>query len=74
MNPVNLLLGVAAVGYGAYTAWARQTRPEQFSKLEAMKETWGEGAGQAVHIVGYTVVPVIVGGYLIVSGLRGASF
>ena len=73
MNPVTVLLGVAAVGYGAYTAWARQAKPEQFAKLEAMKETWGETGGNAVHVVGYTVVPILTGLWLVISGFQGGS-
>ena len=73
MNPVTVLVGVAAIGYGVYTAWARRTRPEQFKKLEPMKKFWGERAGPIVHVVGYTLVPIVVGIVLLLSGLQGAS-
>jgi hypothetical protein len=45
MNPVIVVVGIAAIGYGVYTASARRTRPEQFKKLEPMKQFWGERAG-----------------------------
>lgn len=73
MDPVTVLVGIAAIGYGLYTAWARRAKPEQFKKLDPMKSFWGERGGQLVHIVGYTVLPIIVGIVLILSGLRGAS-
>jgi hypothetical protein len=73
MNPVTVVLGVAAVAYGGYTAWARQAKPEQFQKLDAMKEQWGDTGGYAVHVIGYTVVPILVGVGLVVSGLNGGS-
>jgi hypothetical protein len=73
MNPVTVLVGVAAVSYGLYTAWARRAKPEQFNKLEPMKNFWGERAGQLVHVVGYTVLPIIIGILLIVTGLQGGS-
>jgi len=73
VNPVTVLVGVAAIGYGVYTAWARRTRPEQFRKLEPMKKLWGEKAGPIVHIVGYTVAPIVIGIVLVVRGLQGAG-
>jgi hypothetical protein len=73
MDPVTVLVGVAAIGYGLYTAWARRAKPEQFRKLEAMKRAWGERSGQLVHLVGYTVVPIVLGIVLVLRGVRGGS-
>lgn len=73
MNVVTILLGVAALGYGLYTAWARKAKPEQFAKLEPMKKVWGEKAGPIVHVVGYTVVPIILGAVLVVLGFMGVK-
>ena len=67
---INLLLGVAAILYGLYTAFVRARTPEKFAKLDAMKKQWGERAGTVVHTVGYTVVPIVVGVVLVVSALR----
>jgi hypothetical protein len=41
----NLLLGVAAVLFGLYTAYLRATTPEKLGKLDAMKKQWGERGG-----------------------------
>ena len=65
----NLLLGLAAIAYGLYTAYVRATTPEKFAKLDAMRKQWGERVGTAVHIVGYTVVPILIGVALVVSAL-----
>jgi hypothetical protein len=73
MNFTTILVGVACVAYGLYTAWARQKTPEKFRKLEAMKKFWGARIGLVVHVVGYTVVPIILGVGLIVTGVRGGS-
>jgi hypothetical protein len=73
MNPVTVLVGIAAIGYGLYTAWARRTRPERFRKLDPMKKFWGARGGQVVHIVGYTVMPIVVGIIFILIGLQGGS-
>jgi hypothetical protein len=40
----------------------------------AMKKQWGESAGQAIHVVAYTVVPILFGLVLIVAGMKGVSF
>jgi hypothetical protein len=73
MNLTTILVGVAAVAYGLYAAWARRKTPEKFRKLEPMKKFWGERGGLAVHFVGYTVVPIVFGVALIVAGVRGGS-
>ena len=65
----NLLLGVAAILFGLYTAYVRATTPEKLGKLDAMKKQWGERGGTAVHIIGYTVVPIVVGVLLVASAL-----
>jgi hypothetical protein len=72
---INLLLGIAAVAYGLYTLYARATSPNKFAKLEVMKKQWGERGGTIVHVVCYSVVPIIAGLALIASSLlsRGAG-
>ena len=69
MNPVTVLIGAAAIGFGSYTAYVRTTNPAKFEKRAAMKKRWGEGAGKTVHVVAYTVLPIIFGIVMIVSGL-----
>ena len=73
MDPVTTIIGVLAVCYGLYTAWARVKKPEQFVKLEAMKKQWGDKAGTTVHVIAYTVVPIVLGVVMVVRGLRGGS-
>jgi hypothetical protein len=73
MNLTTIALGVASVVYGLYTAWARWKTPEKFKKLEPMKKFWGERGGLAIHVFGYTIVPIVLGVGLIVNGVRGAS-
>ena len=73
MDPLTIGLGVAAAGYGCYTAYIRQKDPSKFGKLEAMKKFWGEKAGLAIHFFGYTMMPIVFGFALIVAGTRGLS-
>jgi len=74
MNPVTILIGVAGLGFGIYTAYIRSTNPAKFGKLEAMKKQWGESTGKNIHAVAYTVVPIIFGIAMIIAGIGGVSF
>jgi hypothetical protein len=74
MNPMTILIGVAALGFGIYTAYMRARNPAKFGKLAAMKKQWGEGAGNAIHLVAYTVIPIIFGIVMIMAGIQGVSF
>jgi len=73
MNLTTVGIGMAAIGYGLYTAWVHRARPEQFRKLGPMKKFWGDTAGLAMHFFSYTVMPIIVGALLVLSGLLGGS-
>lgn len=41
-----------------------------FSKKEAMIKAYGKAAGEIVHIIAYTVLPIVAGSIFIFSGLR----
>ncbi|MHB0969978.1 MAG: hypothetical protein ACYC7A_17700 [Thermoanaerobaculia bacterium] len=71
MNSVTFGVGIAAIVYGVYTAWARSARPHQFRKLDAMKKSFGESGGTIVHFIAYTVVPIGVGIVFVFRGLAG---
>ena len=73
MNPMTVGLGALSVAYGCYTAYARVKAPHQFHKLDAMRKFWGERAGLAIHFVAYTVVPIVAGIAMVISGMNGLS-
>ena len=73
MNPVSIVVGAAAFLYGIYTLITRIKTPEKFGKLEAMKKAYGKTAGNAIHFVSYTLVPMAVGITFIVLGILGIS-
>ncbi len=71
MNYVTTALGVFAVGYGIYTAILRKKDPSKFIKLEAMKKVYGEKRGTLIHVVGYSVIPIVIGTFFIILGISG---
>lgn len=72
MNGPRVVLGVLAALYGLFTFYVRATSPEKLRKLAAMKQAWGETGGTIVHVIGYSVVPLLVGVGMIVTGLSGS--
>jgi hypothetical protein len=73
MNLTTVLVGAALIAYGGYTFWARRARPATFRKLEPMKALWGEKPGQWIHVIGYSVLPVVLGLLLLRHGWLGGS-
>jgi hypothetical protein len=71
MNIMAIVLGVLCVGYGIFTAIMREKLPERFGKLEAMKKKFGDKRGNAIHIVAYSVVPLLAGIVFAVCGFFG---
>jgi hypothetical protein len=47
--------------------------PEKFGKLDAMKEKFGDKAGQVIHVVSYTILPLLAGITFLVSGFLGVN-
>ena len=68
----NLILGTASILYGLYTLVVRQVAPDKLSKLTDMKQRLGDKTGAKIHIVGYTVVPLVAGALILVAHFRGA--
>ncbi len=71
MNFAFMAIGIVALGYGIYTYFARKSKPERFKKLEPMKKVWGEKLGYIIHVIGYTIIPIIVGIIFIIVGIIG---
>ncbi len=61
MNYFKLILGILALTYGIFTIIQRKRKPESFSKLQPMKEKFGDKAGFALHFTGYSLIPIILG-------------
>ena len=61
MDWVTLGSGLALCCYGLYTMVMRTKHPEKVFRLKALKGRYGDINGTAVHIVAFTVLPVILG-------------
>ena len=71
MDWTSIVIGISAILVGLYTAYARHLNPGAFRKLEPMKKFWGEKAGYWIHVIGYTVVPILFGLATVWSGAMG---
>lgn len=71
---LNVLIGLFCLGFGLYTLVARQVAPHKFAKLGPMKEKFGKKGGFIVHFVGYTLMPLILGGALLYKVYTLGSF
>jgi len=73
MDYLTFGLGVAMCGFGAFTSVVYFVKPSLLGKLEPMKERWGPGAGMALHVTGYVILPITAGIVFILRGLQGQS-
>ena len=68
---VNFVLGVLAIVYGLYRFYRRTTAPESIQKLTIMIASNGEKMGNAIHLFGYTILPIVAGLLLMHAHFRG---
>ena len=73
MNIATILLGIFCFLFGIYTFIVRIKSPEKFGKLEQMKKRFGDKTGTILHIVFYTIIPIIIGIVLLISGILGVN-
>jgi len=70
MDYWNLIFGIFFVVLGCISLYAYLAKNEKlFWKKERMIKFWGKKLGTCIHFVGYVLVPVIVGAYLIITSL-----
>ena len=65
----DIILGVFALAFGLYTLFVRMYAPNRLWKLEPMKKQWGEKVGVTIHVLAYTVLPLVLGAILLANGL-----
>ena len=57
----NIIIGALCVIYGLYTLIYRLIKPERFKKMEPMQRVYGEKAGYVVHLLTYSIIPLVLG-------------
>ena len=63
----NLIFGILFLLLVLITIYLRVFKNSKgLGKLETMKEAYGEKLGLAIHIISYTVVPIVTGIVMIV--------
>jgi hypothetical protein len=68
---LNFILGVLAIVYGLYSYYQRKVAPENIEKLQSMIERNGEKMANTIHLVGYTILPIVAGLLLLLAEFRG---
>ena len=66
----NFILGVVAIASGLYSFYQRKTAPESIEKLQTSIERNGEKMAHSIHLIGYTIMPIIAGLMLLHSHFR----
>ncbi|MFT6146229.1 MAG: hypothetical protein ACJAZO_004719 [Myxococcota bacterium] len=69
------IIGAVMLGVGLVTLVGRFKAPDSqmFSKLQPMKDRWGDGPGTAVHVFAYTVMPIAAGLTVLVREFAGGQ-
>ena len=68
----NLIFGILFLVLGLITLYRRIFKNSKgMKKLDKMKSFYGEKAGTIIHIISYTVVPIVVGIICIVASCMG---
>ncbi len=58
----SLIFGIFALGFGLFTIYLRLFKDSAgLGKLATMKETYGKKVGTIVHVIAYTVLPIVLG-------------
>lgn len=65
----DLIFGGLLVAFAVYSIFARIFAPHHLGKLEPMKEKWGKTGGLVMHVVAYTLLPLVAGGLMLFNEL-----
>jgi hypothetical protein len=68
---IRLIIGVVAIGFGSYSIFIRG-KSQNSSKLDAIKESWGDQKGSMIHLVAYGIIPIFLGLLMLFRALKDA--
>lgn len=72
MGLVSVIVGLVLMGHGGYVIARRKAssdQPKQVYGLDPLQDVLGDGVGSAVHWGVFVVIPLLVGGYKLATGL-----
>jgi hypothetical protein len=73
MNTTTLVIGAAVLLFGLYTCFFRYMDPHKLTKLQALKDLFGDDSGDRIHFVAYAILPLAAGAVFIFAGIKGVS-
>jgi len=73
LNLITVVIGIVILWFGIFNGMLRQKSPEKLKSLVAMKQKLGEKPAQFIHVLAYSIIPIIFGVLLLFSGLNGMS-
>jgi hypothetical protein len=73
MNTTTLIIGAAVFLFGVYMTILRYTRPQGLKKQEALKDLFGDKTGNLIHMITYSILPLVAGGIFLLAGVKGVS-
>lgn len=72
MNLITIIIGLIFSGYGILVFGLRLCGHDgKFKKLGPMRKIYGAKLGSLIHYIGYGLVPLIFGVWIIIAGSRG---
>ncbi len=74
MNLITIIIGLVFSGYGILVFGLRlRGQDEKFKKLGPMRKIYGEKLGSLIHYIGYGLVPLVFGVWIVIAGSRGTN-
>ena len=68
MDYTNLIFGIIALSFGLYSTYMRLTSKFATSeKLIQMKDRFGAKTGNIIHLIAYTILPLLFGMFFLAS-------
>jgi hypothetical protein len=73
MNTTTLIIGIAVLLFGLYTCFFRYANPQKLTKLQALKDLFGNESGDRIHLIVYAILPLAAGAIFVFAGIKGVS-
>ena len=68
---LKLIVGIGLIGYGLYYLIMRRFAPEKLTRLQSMKREFDTKKAVILHVIGYTVMPIVAGIMILAVHFRG---